>query len=79
MCEQCGTTLASKRSYQYHMQTHEDPTILMTVKCPECPRVFKNEILLKHHSNMHRNIKYICGICEAETSSSSGLTAHMSE
>ncbi|KAH8297129.1 hypothetical protein KR044_005220, partial [Drosophila immigrans] len=44
-CELCGVSIKSSSSLAVHRRTHLDPTI----KCPYCPKEYRENYLLKCH------------------------------
>lgn len=50
-----------------------------TLSCPDCPKKFFRQSDLRRHSDLHRDFKYVCDICNAELISMLGYKDHMSE
>lgn len=50
-----------------------------TLSCPDCPKKFFRQSDLRRHSDLHRDFKYVCDICNAELISALGYKDHMSE
>lgn len=65
MWERCGTEFTEQKYLTHHIRRFNDE-----VKCQNCKKKFKNEILLRKHSKIHET-------CSKEFGLSNSLKKHM--
>lgn len=77
LCEECGKGFRTARNLEIHKRSriHSEPQF----ECPDCPRKFIHAADLRRHSDLHRDLKYVCDICNMELVSILGYNDHMSK
>lgn len=77
LCSICGKGFKNEYYLKVHQMIHGEKTI----KCPDCPAMFRSNIRLNRHRVMHRNIiyKFKCNFCTSIHGSKNALTQHISK
>ena len=61
VCKMCDNRFETKQELRRHKdQTHKDTA---DVPCPICDKLFKSEMGMKTHENIHKETKLRCDIC----------------
>lgn len=83
LCPLCGTGFLSSKNLQRHMDsTHPTPSQIMNYTstdtwCRDCSKTFSSKYNLDRHLELHRGVKYPCGVCKKVYTQKYAWSQHM--
>lgn len=73
-CPECNKIFGNLQKLRWHMPSHREKLY----RCSECPKSFRMQCLLDHHTATHSNVRaFVCELCGIRLKTKIGVKSHI--